>query len=153
MATDEDRALELALRALGRRERSSSELRSWLADRGVAEDEVEHVVDHLEGIGQLDDARFARRYAEDKRELAGWGSERIREALLARGVAPEHIEPAVAGDGPTEQLERAAGLLVRRAEPLESERSRARALGYLTRKGYSYEVAHEALRAYERDAS
>ena len=149
---DDDAALELALRALGRRERSSSELRSWLADRGVAEDEVDAGVAHLEGIGQLDDARFARRYADDKRELAGWGSERIREALLARGVAPEHIESAVAADGPAEQLERAAELLVRRAEPLESERSRARALGYLTRKGYSYEVAHEALRAYERDS-
>jgi regulatory protein len=149
---DDDAALELALRALGRRERSSSELRSWLVDRGVAEDEVDAVVAHLEGIGQLDDARFARRYADDKRELAGWGSERIREALLARGVAPEHIESAVAADGAAEQLERAAELLVRRAEPLESERSRARALGYLTRKGYSYEVAHEALRAYERDS-
>jgi SOS response regulatory protein OraA/RecX len=29
-------------------------------------------------------------------------------------------------------------------------RGRARALGYLTRKGYSHEVAHEAIRAYER---
>jgi regulatory protein len=152
MATEDDAALELALRALGRRERSSSELRTWLAERGVAEEEVEAVVAHLEGIGQLDDARFARRYADDKRELAGWGSERIREALLARGVAPEHIEPAVAADGHAEQLERASELLVRRAEPLDSERSRARALGYLTRRGYSYEIAHEALRAYERAA-
>ena len=150
---DDDAALELALRALGRRERSSSELRSWLANRGVAEDEAEAVVAHLEGIGQLDDARFARRYADDKRELAGWGSERIREALLARGVAPEDIEPAVAADGPSEQLERASALLVRRAQPLDSERSRARALGYLTRRGYPYEVAHAALRSYERDAS
>ncbi|HSJ18012.1 MAG TPA: regulatory protein RecX [Solirubrobacterales bacterium] len=148
-----DEALELALRALGRRERSSAELRSWLADREVADDEADAVVAHLEGIGQLDDARFARRYAEDKRELAGWGAERIREALLARGVAPEHIEPAVAADGPAEELERAAALLVRRAEPLESERERARALGYLTRRGYSYEIAHEALRAYDREST
>jgi regulatory protein len=151
MATDGDAALELALRALGRRERSSAELRSWLADRGVAEDEAGAVVAHLEGIGQLDDARFARRYADDKRELAGWGSERIREALLARGVAPEHIEAAVAADGPAEQCERAAALLVRRAEPLDSERARSRALGYLTRRGYSYEVAHDAVREYERE--
>jgi regulatory protein len=153
MATDDDAALELAQRALGRRERSSAELRSWLAARGIAEDEADAVIAHLEGVGQLDDARFARRYAEDKRELAGWGAERIREALLARGVAPEHIEAAVATDGPAEQRERAVELLVRRAEPLDEERTRARALGYLTRKGYSYEVAHDAIRAFERESA
>lgn len=152
MATDCDAALELALRALNRRERSGAELRMWLAERGVAEDEVGAVVAHLEGIGQIDDARFARRYADDKRELAGWGSERIREALLARGVVSEEVDAALATDGPGEERERALALLVRRAEPLDSERSRARALGYLTRKGYSYEVAHEALREYERAA-
>ena len=147
-----DEPLELALRALGRRERSSLELERWLTERGVAEDEVHATVAHLEKVGELDDARFARRYAEDKQELAGWGAERIREALLHRGVTPEHVEAALAADGAPEQVERAAALLVRRAQTLESERDRGRALGYLTRKGYTYEVAHEAIRAYERES-
>jgi regulatory protein len=146
-----DNPLELALRALGRRERSVAELSSWLTERGVAPDDVEATVAHLEEVGQLDDAGFARRYAQDKRELAGWGAERIREALLARGVAPEHIEAALGGDGPAEQVGRAVELLVRRAEPLDEERDRSRALGYLTRKGYSYEIAHDAIRAYDRE--
>ena len=74
-----DDPLELALRALGRRERSVAELSGWLAERGVAADDVDATIAHLEEIDQLDDAGFARRYAEDKRELAGWGAERIRE--------------------------------------------------------------------------
>jgi regulatory protein len=142
--------LELALRALGRRERSSAELASWLTHRGVATEDVEATVAHLEELGELDDARFARRYAEDKRELAGWGAERIRGALLERSVPPEHIEAALAAEGTPRQVERAAALLIRRSESLESEAARARALGYLTRKGYSYEIAHEAIRAFER---
>jgi regulatory protein len=145
-----DETLELALRALGRRERSSAELARWLDDRGVAADEVERTVAQLEELGELDDARFAHRYAEDKRELAGWGAERIRGALLERGVPPEHIEAALAADGPPQQAERAAALLVRRGETLATERDRARALGYLTRKGYPYEIAHEAIRSFER---
>jgi len=145
-----DEAYELALRALERRERSSAELEAWLRQRGVGEEEVEATVAHLVELGQLDDARFARRYAEDKRELAGWGAERISDALLARGVPPEHIEAALAADGVPEQIERAAALLVRRSEALGSEADRARALGYLTRKGYSYEIAHEAIRTFER---
>jgi regulatory protein len=142
--------LELALRALRRRERSSAELARWLGERGVAAEDVEATVDRLEQLGELDDGAFAARYAEDKRELAGWGAERIRQALLERGIVPEHIEAALAADGGAEQAERAAALLVRRGEPLESEVARARALGYLTRKGYSYEIAHEAIRAAER---
>jgi regulatory protein len=146
-----DGPLELALRALGRKERSTAELTRWLAERGVSEEDVTVTVDHLVEVGELDDARFARRYAEDKRELAGWGAERIRESLIARGVESEDIEAAMAADEEPNQIVRAAALLARRASPVDSDRGRARALGYLTRKGYTFEVAHEAIRAYERE--
>jgi regulatory protein len=145
-----DEPLELARRALGRKERSTAELMLWLTGRGVSDEDVAATVDRLVEIGELDDARFARRYAEDKRELAGWGAERIRESLIARGVEPEHIEAAMAADEEPDQVVRAAALLARRASLVDSDRGRARALGYLTRKGYTYEVAHEAIRAYER---
>jgi regulatory protein len=140
-------AIELALRALGQRERSCAELRRWLDERGVAGDAAEDAIARLEEIGQLDDAAFARRYAEDKQELAGWGAERVRKGLLERGVAPEHIEAALAGDGEGVQVERASALLVRRGQRLDDDAGRARALGYLTRKGYTYEIAHDAIRA------
>ncbi|MGH2963328.1 MAG: hypothetical protein ACRDL3_14230, partial [Solirubrobacterales bacterium] len=66
-----DEAFELAVRALGRRERSRAELEAWLVERGVGEPEVEATMLRLEELGELDDARFARCYAEDKRELSG----------------------------------------------------------------------------------
>jgi regulatory protein len=150
VASGNDAPLELALRALQRRERSSAELRRLLGERGVPEEDIQATIAHLEDVGELDDARFAHRYAEDKRELAGWGAERIRGALLERGVPPEHIEAALAADGPAQQAERAAAMLVRRGETLATERDRARALGHLTRKGYPYEIAHEAIRSFER---
>jgi regulatory protein len=104
------------------------------------------VIDRLSAIGELDDERFARRFAEDKQELAGWGSERVREALLARGVAPEHIEAALADDSVEVQISRAGDLLLRRGRSLDSEAEKTSALGFLTRRGYSYDIAHEAIR-------
>jgi regulatory protein len=145
-----DDAYELALEALGRKERSTAELAAWLRDRGVPEQDADSAIARLTEIGELDDERFARRYADDKRELAGWGSERIRDALLARGLAPEDIEAALARDSEPDQVRRATEFLVRRARPLDSDAARASALGYLTRKGYSYEIAHEAIRARSR---
>ncbi len=134
------------LAALRRRERSRAELAEWLARRGYEEQDRLAALDRLEQVGELDDARFARRYAEDKRELSGWGPERIREALLSRGVPLEEVEAALDADSHDEQLDRATELLERKGGDLDSDVARGRALGFLTRRGYEYEIAYEAVR-------
>lgn len=145
-----DDPYNLALKALSYKERTESELRSWLAEREVAEVEIEEVIALLMEVGAIDDASFARRYAEDKRALAGWGPDRITAALESRGVARAHIEAALAGEGAEEQLERAVALLGDRGYSCADERERERALGLLVRRGYSLELAHDAVRSIER---
>jgi regulatory protein len=142
--------MELALRALGRKERTVAELGEWLRARGVEAAEAEEVVERLLGTGTLDDERFARRYAEDKRDLAGWGPERIRRALLARGVDGELVEAALSAEGQSEQVERAASLLERQGADVSSDVARGRALALLARRGFPLEVAYEAVRVRER---
>jgi regulatory protein len=141
-----DEPPSLALSALGRKERTVTEMGSWLRARGVGEQEADEVVDRLVSNGTLDDARFARRYAEDKRELKGWGSERIRMALLDRGVSPEDIEAALHDAGSEQEVERAVGLLRQRGATLADALERQKALGVLIRRGYESEVACEAVR-------
>ena len=145
-----DDAYELALKALGHKERTESELREWLAEREIDEGEIEEVIALLAEAGAIDDRGFARRYAEDKRELAGWGPERIRVALEGRGVPGEHIDSALAGEDEGRLLERATALLADRGVACASERERERALGLLVRRGYPLELAYEAVRAVER---
>jgi regulatory protein len=139
-------AFEAALAALRRKERSVAELTAWLERRGYDHDRVESALAGLIEAGELDDERFARRYAADKRALRGWGSGRIREALASRGIPDRLIEAALRDDPAAAQVERAAELLVRRARALAGEADRARALGFLTRRGYDYEIAYEAIR-------
>jgi regulatory protein len=143
----EDDAFARALAALGRKERTRAELEGWLDERGFDPDEVASAIELLVATGTLDDLRFARRYAEDKRELRGWGPERIRESLASRGVAPDLVETVLGDDDHTDQIERAIQLLERRGEGLDGDRERSRALAYLTRRGYEHEVAYEAVRA------
>ena len=135
-----------AVAALRRRERSRAEMAEWLARRGYDSDSVAATLERLIAAGELDDARFARRYAEDKRDLAGWGPERIRAALLAREVAYADVESALDADTQDRQLERAEQLLERKGGDLDSDVARGRALGFLTRRGYDYEIAYEAVR-------
>ena len=145
-----DEAYELALKALSHKERTESELRGWLAARGVEEAEVEEVITLLAEAGAIDDAGFARRYAEDKRQLAGWGPDRIATALEKRGVGSEHVEAALHPDDEDSQLARAVSLLGDRGMHCGSERERERALGLLVRRGYPLELAYEAVRRVER---
>ena len=146
----EEDAHELALRALSYKERTESELRSWLGERGVEEADVEEVIALLAEAGAIDDASFASRYAADKRELAGWGPERIATALEARGISRLHIEAALTGEDQEAQLERAVELLDARGIHCDSERERQRGLALLVRRGYAMELAYEAVRTAER---
>ena len=140
-------AFEAALGALDRKERTAHELALWLKGRGFAMDEIEAALRRLFETEVLDDERFARRYAEDKRDLSGWGPERIREALLDRGVPIDTIEGVLALDSHGDQLDRAREILIRRARPLDDDADRQRALEYLARRGYDYEIAYQAVRS------
>lgn len=122
-----------------------AEMGAWLRARGVGEDEAAAVVEELVASGTLDDARFAAGFSADKRELAGWGEERIREALRGRGVGREEIDAALA-EGAEWELERAVALLRERGADLGDDRGRNRALGLLARRGYDADLAYEAIR-------
>jgi regulatory protein len=149
-----ERALDLAHRAVGRRERTISELRSLLEQKRVGPDAINAAVAELRAGGLLDDARYARRFTEDKRELERWGSERIARDLHRRGVPPDLIEAAVGDRSPEAELATALVLLARRfPDPPRHERDRDRAWRLLVRRGYTPEIAYDAVRAYERAAA
>ena len=61
---------------------------------------ADQVVTELIELGYLDDARYAERFAEDRRRLDGWGSDRIARRLRELGVDREAIEAAVAAQDP-----------------------------------------------------
>jgi regulatory protein len=142
-------ARDLAWRALNRRERTVTEMARLLADKRVEPYAIETVVAELREQGYLDDASYARRFAEDRRRLDAWGTDRIERKLLSLGVARELIGAALADQGHEEELAAARELLARRfPDPPQTPRDRDRALGVLVRKGYDLELAYDALRRH-----
>jgi regulatory protein len=149
-----EQALARAYAYLGQRERASAELRRHLSEKGFEEPIVEQTLAELIRQGYLDDARFARLFAQDKRELEHWGSERIGRALRERGLDRKLVAAALAGQDHTSELEQAVALLRRRCpEPPRDRRGHERALGILLRKGYDSELSLDALNIYKRDTS
>ncbi len=149
-----DQALATAYRHLNRRECTDAEMRARLARAGIDPADVDGAIAVLLEQGYLDDARFARLFAQDKRELEQWGSDRIRQTLLTRGVPSETVEEALGAQPGESEMERAVALLRRRfPSPTGDRRERERALGVLVRKGYDAELALDAIAAHARGDS
>jgi regulatory protein len=147
-------ALDAAYRFLGRRDRTVAEVRERLEGQEIDAEVVDEAIAELTRQGYLDDARYAHRFAEDRRTIDGWGAERIERRLLAVGVEPALIAAAIGERGASEELEAALTVLRRRFPHAPTDdRDRDRALGLLVRKGYDLDLAYDAVRAYERDAA
>ncbi|GAB4246791.1 MAG: RecX family transcriptional regulator [Thermoleophilia bacterium] len=154
---------EKALRLLSTRERSRKELFERLREGGADEETIEQVLDRLEELAFLDDARFARAYAAGKR-AAGWGDRRLVQELRRRGVARAVIEEALENlEGRLEDAEsvgrdtggsesvpdQLVGLIRRRYGQefgRDPDRARRRAQGFLLRRGHDYEQIRRLLR-------
>ena len=149
--SETERAIELAYKAVARREHTVTELWTALERKRVEPAAIEAAVEELTAAGFLDDARYAVRFAEDKRELAQWGAERIARELTRRGVAAALIDAALCDRTRQAELDTALTLLEQRfAEPPSDDRERNRAWQMLVRRGYAPEVAYDAIRELER---
>jgi regulatory protein len=151
---DKPSAFEVAYRFLSSRERTVGEVRRKLERASIPAGEAEEAITELLEMGYLDDARYARLFAEDKRSLEGWGSERIVRTLVERGIDRELAREAAGEDeGSGGEIERAVALLARRF-PVGAvdRRERERALGVLLRKGYESEIAVDAVNRWSRAA-
>lgn len=154
--TEEDAltgALASCYAHLARREHSVAELRARLSRAGFEEPTIEEALAIVGEQGYLNDERYARLLAEDRRNLDGWGAQRIRERLERAGVERDLVDTTLAGFDGTSERAAALDLLRRRVgQAPTDDRERQRAFGLLVRQGFESEIAYEAIREYERGA-
>jgi regulatory protein len=143
----------IAYAYLNRRERTVAEVTARLQKAEIDEREIEQVLEELLQFGYLDDDRYARVFAEDKRNLEQWGNDRIIRTLRDRGVDREAISAALAALPAHDERGQALELIARRFPGGPSiPKDRDRAFGVLIRKGYDSEIAADAVRAWARSA-
>lgn len=130
-----DDPLEVAARALRRRDRSRQDVDDRLQKAGIDDVARAETLERLEQIGYLDENRFARSRAATLADR-GHGDTAIRADLEQQGVEAERIEAAL--DGLQPEHERAAALVERLGASV-------RTAGHLLRKGFAPELVEELL--------
>ena len=143
-----DDALARCYRHLGRREHSAAELRRRLERARLPVAVIDEAIAIVTEQGYLDDARYARLTAEDRRAIDGWGVERIRDRLEAAGVERDVIDEALSRFDSASERAAAEALLRRRCTlPLADNRQRQRAFGILIQRGFDSDLAYEVVRS------
>jgi regulatory protein len=156
LVLDARRARAVALDLLARRPWSRRDLARRLRRRGAPADVADTVVADLEARGYVDDRAFATVWAESRARDRGLGPARLRQELLARGIARPLVDLAITrAFEETDELTRARIAATRRLAALgrhPPERAARRLHDYLRRRGYPGEVVRQVLRTVCRAA-
>lgn len=143
------RVKEKAYRYLAGRAHSEKELRDKLLRKGFEETRIDAVIAELKDVGYLDDASFARSYAQSRLSNKPMGAFLLRRELQQKGVAEPLIKSAIeeAYSGVDEE-ELATELVRRRAaryRELEEEKKKKRLYDFLRRRGFRWEVVKRVI--------
>jgi regulatory protein len=140
-------AYRAAIRLLEHRDRTVTDVRTRLTDRGFEPAVVEETITKLGSDGFLNDQRFAERYTSTMRELRGYGTRRIQMELAKRGVDRALVDEVAVADREDEHA-LAEQLACKRAAKLPADMPREQALrriaGHLGRKGFGPDVVWSA---------
>lgn len=139
---------EVAVRYLGPRPRSVSEIRRHLRSKRFDDPAIDRAIDALRAQRYIDDDAFARYWIEQRDRFRPKGERAIVSELLLKGVARETIDTVLGERQPDIELRRAREAIRR---PLArwltlSEIDRKRKIhAYLAQRGFSYDTIEEVL--------
>ncbi|MCL2375987.1 MAG: recombination regulator RecX [Defluviitaleaceae bacterium] len=157
--TDYERARDYAVRYLSASPRSRKQLRDKLTEKDFSTQAITAVIHLLEEKGYINDIAFAQSYISHKSRLNNFGKRRIVMDLLKKGVGKDDImaayhqaeEDDTAGSEADAATRALAKRLARKdfAAIKKDPKEMQKLMGYLVRRGFSYDVVKEALKNYE----
>ena len=140
------RALADAYRLLEVRVRAEREISDRLRRKEYDDEIITATVDHLRGLGLLDDAAFAQTWVRERGRTRG--ARALRFELQQKGVAGETITAALAdaqdaaGEGENPEASAARTVAVRKVGERPADTSRpaqARLAAFLQRRGFGWD--------------
>ena len=152
---DEAALHEYAVKSLGRRMRSVSELRRLMQAKVEREEsgaaKIDKVIARLKEYGYLDDTAFAENYTQLRQQNEKFGQRRVRQELGRKGIAQQTISDTIESKYAeiSEEALARQHLERKRIRKPENEKETARVMRRLVTAGFSTGVIYKILRQWE----
>jgi len=140
-----------ALRFIANRLHSSRELNTKLLKKKYDKEIVAEIVADLSSKGLINDFDFALAYAGENVRNKQWGKNKIKAGLFQKGVASQIIDKVLEGffaeddelDNAVRLAQKKKNILVKRN--MDEQKLKQKLITFLISRGYSYELAKNAL--------
>ncbi|UCH65928.1 MAG: regulatory protein RecX, partial [Ignavibacterium sp.] len=135
-----------ALRYLGRRLHSSSELRIKLKQKGYEIELINTVITNLSKAGYLNDFEFAKEFTKEKSKTKLWGKNKIISELIKKGI-PAEIITHVLNESVSEHDEYETAMVLAQKKikllkpKLDGLDLKRKVVSFLNTRGYRYDIA------------
>lgn len=136
----QEKAWDMALKFLSYRPRSETEIRRYLAGKGLDATASDQIVARLYRLGYLNDQAFAQAWVASRNSLRPKGPRALQHELRSKGVAAEVIAEAIAGLAVDEAAYAAVSKAAARWRTLEPGAFRQKVQAFLARRGFDYAI-------------
>ena len=146
--------MEHAMRYLTMRDRTVSEMQTYLDGKDFGEADVDATIERLKELSLLDDARYAVRFVETRLASKPVSRRHLWEQLKSHGLADEHINAALDTVEPEDEANNArqvAEKYWRQLQCLDPQQRRDRVMKRLQSRGFSYDDSRKALEGLTED--
>lgn len=136
-----EQALQRALNLISYRPRSEAEVRNNLKKYQISEETTTEVIARLRETGILNDQQFAETWIENRAAFRPRSKLALRLELKQKGIDEEIVEETLASVNDEEQAYEAGQKKAHQFRTLEEQAFKRKLLGFLARRGFSYEIA------------
>lgn len=148
--SDIERAKSRAINYISGKLKTKYEVRLKLKDKDFTEDIIDEVIDILEKEEYLNDRLYCEVFIEDKKQLNGYGKNKIKSLLIQKGISKSVFEDFLDEFEYEEEFDNALKMGIIKLNLLSNEedvfKKKQKLINYLAYRGFSFDVINDVLR-------
>ena len=134
---EKETALKKILHYCNYQERCKKEIYAKLSSFELNNDDMNFIVEFLQEEGFINDERYCRSYVKSKLNLKKWGVNKIKLALITKGIDKEIIDNVISEIDKDSYKEELLNLLKnKKIEETDPYKRKAKLIRYAVSKGY-----------------
>ncbi|NMB55694.1 MAG: hypothetical protein GYA15_13445 [Leptolinea sp.] len=142
---EHERAFLRALQLINVRPRSTREVSERLERAGYGEGTIQEVLDRLKNSGLINNANFAHTWVENRCTFHPRSKRILVLELHQKGISDSEIQSAVNNLDEVSLALQLARKYASRCKDLPFDKFRQKMYGYLSRRGFEYEIVAETI--------